>query len=54
MPQANDYVLEVQKALRAEEFHADVDIGANTMPKKILRGQQAQYNFIFGPYPVTV
>lgn len=48
MPQNNEYVLEVQRILRTEEFHADVDISGNTMPKKILRGQQAQYNFIFG------
>ena len=48
MPVMNNYVLEVQRQLRAEEFHADVDISGNTMPKKILRGQQAQYNFIFG------
>jgi threonyl-tRNA synthetase len=48
MPSANDYVVEVQQLLRAEGMHADVDISGNTMPKKILRAQQAQYNFIFG------
>ena len=48
MPAANDYVLEVQRLLEAAEFYADVDISGNTMPKKILKGQQALYNFIFG------
>ena len=48
MPAANDYVLEVQKLLEAAEIYADADISGNTMQKKILRGQQALYNFIFG------
>jgi len=26
----------------------DIDIGPNTMKKKILNGQMKQYNFIFG------
>ncbi|KAF1988384.1 threonyl-tRNA synthetase [Aulographum hederae CBS 113979] len=46
-PQTNDYVLEVQTVLRQKGFHADVDVGANTMPKKIRTGQLAKYNFIF-------
>ena len=29
-------------------MYADVDNGADTMKKKILLGEQAQYNFIFG------
>jgi threonyl-tRNA synthetase len=48
MPSANDYVLEVQKLFRENQFHADVDIGGNTMQKKIRTGQLQQYNFIFG------
>ena len=48
MPSANDYVEELQQILNDEDFHCDIDISGNTMPKKILRGQQAQYNFIFG------
>lgn len=48
MPTANGYVEEVQKLLRAEKLHADIDIGGNTMPKKIRTGQLQQYNFIFG------
>ncbi|MCJ1381893.1 threonyl-tRNA synthetase [Xylographa soralifera] len=47
MPAVNDYVEEVQKLLRAQKLHADIDISGNTMPKKILRGQHQQYNFIF-------
>ena len=48
MPSANDYVLEVQKIFRAKEMFIDVDIGGNTMQKKIRTGQLQQYNFIFG------
>ena len=48
MPAVNDYVEEVQQLLRANKMHADIDISGNTMPKKILLGQQRQYNFIFG------
>ena len=47
MPAVNDYVEEVQRLLRAQKLHADIDISGNTMPKKILRGQHHQYNFIF-------
>ena len=48
MPAINDYVEEVQAKLRARQIYADIDISGNTMPKKILRGQQQLYNFIFG------
>lgn len=48
MPAVNDYVLEVQKLFRENFFHADVDVGGNTMQKKIRTGQLQQYNFIFG------
>lgn len=48
MPTANAYVEEVQKLLRAEKLHADIDISGNTMPKKIRTGQIQRYNFIFG------
>lgn len=47
MPSANDYVQEVQAALREQGFHADVDITGNTMQKKIRSGQIAQYNYIW-------
>ena len=47
MPAVNDYVLEVQKLLREQGVHADVDTSGNTMQKKIRTGQLAQYNFIF-------
>jgi len=50
MPQANDYCLEVQQLLRAQGIHADSDLGANTMNKKIRTGQLQQYNFIFGEW----
>jgi threonyl-tRNA synthetase len=48
MPTVNGYVEEVQRLLRAEKLHADIDISGNTMPKKIRTGQLQQYNFIFG------
>ncbi|KAI9717233.1 MAG: threonyl-tRNA synthetase [Chrysothrix sp. TS-e1954] len=44
---AHDYVLEVQKRLRAKKLHVDVDISGNTLQKKIRTGQLQQYNFIF-------
>ena len=50
MPTVNDYVEEVQQLLRAQKMHADIDISGNTMKKKILTGQLAQYNFIFGMF----
>jgi threonyl-tRNA synthetase len=48
MPAVNEYVLEVQKIFRDKGMHVDIDIGGNTMQKKIRTGQLAQYNFIFG------
>lgn len=50
MPAVNDYVEEVQRLLRAQKMHADIDISGNTMQKKIRTGQLQQYNFIFGNY----
>ncbi|PWW72342.1 threonyl-tRNA synthetase [Tuber magnatum] len=47
MAAANNYVLEIQKLFRAKMMHVDVDIGPNTMAKKIRTGQLQQYNFIF-------
>ncbi|KAF8461049.1 cytoplasmic threonine-tRNA ligase Trs1 [Kalaharituber pfeilii] len=47
MVAANDYASEVQKLLRAEGLHCDVDLGPNTMAKKIRNGQVQSYNFIF-------
>lgn len=49
-PVVNDYVEEVQALLRAQKMHADIDIGGNTMQKKIRTGQLQQYNFIFGKW----
>jgi threonyl-tRNA synthetase len=47
MPAADDYVKEIQKMFRAQKMHADIDVGPNTLKKKVLNGQLAQYNFIF-------
>lgn len=47
MPAANDYCVEVQKIFKALDYYVDVDIGANTMPKKVRTGQLLQYNYIF-------
>lgn len=46
MPSANDYVREVQSILRAQKFHADIDVSGNTMQKKIRTAQLSLYNFI--------
>ncbi|KAL8745357.1 MAG: hypothetical protein Q9190_002518 [Brigantiaea leucoxantha] len=46
-PAVNDYVEEVQRLLKAQKMHVDVDISGNTMQKKIRTGQLQQYNFIF-------
>ncbi|KAJ3576003.1 hypothetical protein NPX13_g3843 [Xylaria arbuscula] len=46
MTSANDYVKEVQMLLRENEFHADIDLSANTLNKKIRQAQLLQYNFI--------
>lgn len=48
MADAEDYVREVQKVLKAKGFFVDSDLGANTMNKKIRNGQVLQYNYIFG------
>lgn len=48
MPAANNYVHELQKIFFDAEFYVDIDVGANTMKKKILQAQLNQYNFIFG------
>lgn len=48
MAAANDYVLELQAMFREKLMHVDIDIGPNTMAKKIRTGQLQQYNFIFG------
>lgn len=32
---------------RAQRLNVDIDVGPNTLKKKILNGQLAQYNFIF-------
>ncbi|KAI5793854.1 hypothetical protein DFH27DRAFT_628199 [Peziza echinospora] len=47
MVSANEYAKEVQQLLRAEGMHCDVDLGGNTMAKKIRTGQLQSYNFIF-------
>ncbi|EPE06040.1 threonyl-trna synthetase [Ophiostoma piceae UAMH 11346] len=47
MADAEDYVREVQKVLKAKGFYVDIDLGANTMNKKIRTGQLLQYNYIF-------
>lgn len=42
-----DYANEVKDKLWQAGLYADVDNGAETMKKKVLLGEQAQYNFIF-------
>ncbi|KAL8854059.1 MAG: hypothetical protein Q9221_001182 [Calogaya cf. arnoldii] len=47
MPAVNDYAEEVQRLLKAQKMYVDIDLGGNTMNKKIRTGQLQQYNFIF-------
>ena len=54
MPAANGYVEEVQRLLRAQKMHADIDISGNTLQKKIRTGQLQQYNFIFGKLTFSI
>ncbi len=53
MTSATDYVKEVWSLLRAQQFHADHDLGADTLNKKIRKGQLLQYNFILGEYSLV-
>jgi threonyl-tRNA synthetase len=48
MASAIGYVFEIQKLFKEKMMHVDIDIGSNTMAKKIRTGQLQQYNFIFG------
>ncbi|KAJ1950786.1 threonyl-tRNA synthetase, partial [Linderina macrospora] len=41
-----DYAKEVQEQLHAAGFHAEVDLGGETLNKKIRNAELAQYNFI--------
>lgn len=43
-----DYASEIADKLSALGLYADVDNGADTLPKKIRNGEIAQYNFILG------
>lgn len=42
-----DYALELRNHFHNEGFHADVDLGAATLDKKIRNAEMARYNFIF-------
>jgi len=43
-----DYAQEIATRLADAGLFADVDNGADTLPKKIRNGEIAQYNFILG------
>lgn len=43
-----DYASEVCERLKSNGLFADVDNGADTLPKKVRNGEIAQYNFILG------
>lgn len=43
----NDYAQKVRDTLWEAGFFADVDLGPNTLQKKVRTGQLQQYNFIF-------
>lgn len=44
----NSYAEELQRILRADKLHVDVDVRGHTLNRKIRCGQEEQYNFIFG------
>ncbi|KAJ5812279.1 hypothetical protein N7474_008580 [Penicillium riverlandense] len=44
----NRYAEELQRILRADKLHVDIDVRGHTLNKKIRCGQEEQYNFIFG------
>lgn len=43
----NDYAQKVRDALYEAGFFADVDLGPNTLQKKVRSGQLQQYNYLF-------
>jgi len=43
-----EYAAEITERLGSFGLFADVDNGADTLPKKIRNGEIAQYNFILG------
>lgn len=45
--QVFDYAQEVRDFFHSNGFYADVDVGPNTLQKKVRQGQLAQYNYIF-------
>lgn len=46
-PKFNDYAQEVRDFFHDAGFFADVDLGPNTLMKKVRQGQLAQYNYLF-------
>lgn len=43
----NDYAQEVRDYFHNNGFYADVDLGPNTLQKKVRQGQLSQYNYLF-------
>ena len=48
-----EYAQEIADKLTALGLFADVDNGADTLPKKIRNGEIAQYNFLLGAFSFT-
>jgi hypothetical protein len=48
IPSQKEYAQEIATRLTDMGLFADVDNGADTLPKKIRNGEIAQYNFILG------
>ena len=44
----HEYAKELERTLQGDKMHVDLDRRDHTLNKKILRGQQEKYNFIFG------
>ena len=49
-----EYASEIAERLGSFGLFADVDNGADTLPKKIRNGEIAQYNFILGMDSMTI
>ena len=49
-PLQKEYAQEIADRLSALGLFADVDNGADTLPKKIRNGEIAQYNFLLGAF----
>ena len=50
----DSYAQEVVDRLHKENFYVDANLSSETLPKKILEAQVAQWNYILGIYPFSL